>query len=140
MFWLSERETERYLVEPFLDALGYDSRNPDEVQSQIPIQTGSTTRNCDYAVKLDGEVKFLIECKKPGVNLDDPGQLASYFSQVDALFGIYTNGLEYRCYADSDQSRFKRMDSVPFLILDLRDLDEGAVSSAARCSRDPPPG
>ena len=131
----SERETERYLVEPFLDALGYDSRNPDEVQSQLPIQIGSTTRHCDYAVKLDDEVKFLIECKKPGVNLDSPGQLASYFSQVDALFGVYTNGLEYRFYADWNQGRFKRMDSDPFLILDLSSLDEGAIRSAARCSR-----
>ena len=30
----SERHTELYLVEPFLEALGYDARNPDEVRSQ----------------------------------------------------------------------------------------------------------
>ena len=92
----SERDTERSLVEPFLSALGYDSRDPNEVKGQFPIQIGSTTNSCDYAVTVDGEVRVLVEVKRPSVSLDHPGQLASYFSQVQsALLGIYTNGLEY---------------------------------------------
>ena len=132
----TERETERYLVEPFIDALGYDSRNPSEVQAQLPIQIGSTTRNCDYAIKLHGEVRVLIECKRANVSLDSPNQLASYFSQVStALLGIYTNGLEYRFYAERNQGRVKQMDSDPFLILSLRDLDQTAISRITLCSK-----
>ena len=133
----SERETERYLVEPFIDALGYNSRNPGEVQAQLPIQIGSTTRNCDYAIKLNGVVRMLIECKKTSVNLDSPGQLASYFSQVPtALLGIYTNGIEYRFYAERNEGRVKQMDSGPFLTLNLRNIDQAAIGRVARCSND----
>jgi len=132
----SERQTEQYLVGPSLDSLGYDSRNPNEVQSQFPIQIGSTSRSCDYAVVVDGEVRVLVEVKKPSVSLDDPGQLGSYFSQVQsALLGIYTNGLEFRFYAERNRDRVKRMDSNPFLVLDLRRLDRTALSGVARCSK-----
>ena len=132
----TERETERYLVEPFLDALGYDSRNPSEVEAQFPIKIGSTTRICDYAVKVDDEVRVLVEAKKASVSLDSPGQLASYFSQAPtALLGIYTNGLEYRFYAEHNQGRVKQMDSAPFLVLDLRRLDQAAMTGASQCAK-----
>ena len=133
----SERETERYLVEPFLDALGYDPRNPNEVKSQFPIKIGSTTRNCDFAVRAGGEVRILVEAKRSNASLDSPGQLASYFSQVPtALLGIYTNGLEYRFYAERNRGRVKQMDSDPFLVLDLRHHEQSAMIGASRCSKD----
>ncbi|MDE2838081.1 MAG: type I restriction enzyme HsdR N-terminal domain-containing protein [Chloroflexota bacterium] len=133
----SEREAERNLVEPFLEALGYDSRNPNEVKGQLPIQIGSTTKSCDYAISIDGEVRVLVEVKRPRVDLDSPGQLGSYFSQVQtALLGIYTNGLEYRFYAERNRNRVKRMDSDPFLVLDVRRLNPAAMARAARCSKD----
>ncbi len=132
----SERETERSLIEPFLDALGYESRNPNEVQTQYPIRIGSTTTSCDYAIKVGDEVRVLVEAKKPSVSLESPGQLDSYFSRVPtALLGIYTNGLEYRFYAERNLGRVKQMDGDPFLVLDLRRLDPTAISRAARCSK-----
>lgn len=132
----SERETERCLVEPLLEALGYDARNPAEVESQHPIRLGSTTKNCDFAIKIRNQVRVLVECKKPNVALDDPGQLASYFSQVPtALLGLYTNGLEFRFYAERNQGRVKQMDREPFLVLDLRNLDETATRGLAKCAK-----
>ena len=133
----SERDTERTLVEPFIEALGYDSRNPAEVRYQLPVQIGSTTSYCDYAIILKNEVRVLVECKKVGVNLDAQGQLSSYFSQVPtALLGIYTNGIEYRFYAEHNDGRIKRMDSTPFLVLKLDSLDQADVSKAAKCGKD----
>ena len=133
----SERETERYLVEPFLDAIGYDPRNPNEVKTQFPIQIGSTTKNCDYAAIVDDEVRILVEGKRSSVSLDSPGQLASYFSQVPtALLGIYTNGIEYRLYAERNRGRVKQMDSHPFLVLDLRRLERTVMSVVVRCSKE----
>ncbi len=132
----SERETERSLVEPFLDALGYESRNPSEVLTQYPIRIGSTTTSCDYAIKVGDEVRVLVEAKRPSVSLESPGQLDSYFSRVPtALLGIYTNGLEYRFYAERNRGRVKQMDGDSFLVLDLRRLDPTAISRAARCSK-----
>lgn len=130
----SERETEQYLVSPFIDALGFDSRDPDEVPMQFPIRMGSTTKSCDYAIRLHGEVRILIECKKASMPLDDSGQLASYFSQVStALLGVYTNGIEYRFYSEDNRRRIKRMDSEPFLALDLRNLDQAAMQRLSTC-------
>ena len=133
----SERDTERTLVEPFIEALGYDSRNPAEVKHQLPVQIGSTTGLCDYAINLNGEVRVLVECKKASISLDNQSQLASYFSQIPtALVGIYTNGIEYRFYAEHNDGRIKRMDSTPFLVLKLDSLDLADVSKAAQCGKD----
>ena len=130
----SERETEQYLVGPFIDALGYDSHNPGEVLMQLPIRMGSTTKNCDYAIKLHGEMRILIECKKASMPLDDSGQLASYFSQVDtALLGIYTNGIEYRFHSEQNRGRVKQMDKEPFLVLDLQNPDQAAMQRLSTC-------
>ena len=133
----SEKETEQYLIEPFIDALGYDSRNPSEVQCQFPIQIGSTIRTCDYAIRINGEVRVLIEGKKSTTKLDSPGQLASYFSQIPtALVGIYTNGVEYRFYAERNQRRIKQMDNEPFLILGLLHVDQNVINKVAHCAKD----
>lgn len=130
----SERETEQYLVGPFLGALGYDIHNPAVVQMQLPIQMGSTTKNCDYAIKLHDEVRILLECKRASMPLDDAGQLASYFSQVPtALLGIYTNGIEYRFYVERNRERVKQMDKEPLLVLDLHDLEPTALQALSTC-------
>ena len=130
----SERATEQYLVGPFIDALGYDAHDPAEVLMQFPIRMGSTKKNCDYAISLDGEVRILIECKKASMPLDSSGQLASYFSQVStAMLGIYTNGIEYRFYSEGNQGRVKQMDMEPFLVLDLRNPDQTAIQRLSTC-------
>ena len=134
---LSERDTERILVDPFIEALGYDPRNPDEVRTQQEIRIGSTITRCDYAILHGQDIRVLMECKKSSVRLEDPGQLASYFSQVTtALLGIYTNGIEYRFYAEKREGVVKRMDDEPFVTLDLRNPDSNSMAIAGRCDRD----
>ena len=120
---LSEKDTERTLVEPFIEALGYDTRDPEEVRTQFEIAIGSMTVRCDYVIMQHGEPSILIECKKVSARLDDPGQLSSYFGQMpSALLGIYTNGLQYRFYAEQIHGRVKRMDEDPFLDFDLHNF------------------
>lgn len=133
---MSEKDTERALVEPFIDALGYDSRDPEEVRSQFEISIGSMALRCDYAIMQRGHPSILIECKRASARLDDPGQLSSYFAQLpSAMVGIYTNGLQYLLYAERVHGRVKRMDEVPFLKFDLRDFDATAASMASRCAK-----
>ena len=134
---LSEKDTERALVEPFIDALGYDTRDPEEVRTQFEIAIGSMTVKCDYVIVQHGEPAILIECKKVGARLDNPGQLSSYFGQIpSALLGIYTNGLEYRFYAEKIHGRVKRMDEDPFLDFNLRNFDSTHVGPISRCSKE----
>lgn len=134
---LSEKDTERTLVEPFIEALGYDTRDPEEVRTQFEIAIGSMTVKCDYVIMKQEEPIVLIECKKVSARLDNPGQLASYFGQTpSALLGIYTNGLEYRFYAEQLHGRVKRMDEEPFLDFDLRNFDPASAGLISRCSKD----
>ena len=133
---LSERDTERILVEPFISALGYNPRDPDEVRTQQEIQIGSTTTRCDYAILCGQEIRVLMECKRSSVSLGTPGQLSSYFSQTPAaLLGVFTNGLEYRFYGEKIADGVKRMDDEPFAIIDLRNLDEKSITIARRCAK-----
>ena len=133
---LSEKDTERALVEPFIDALGYDSRDPEEVRSQFEISIGSMALRCDYVIMRCGEPSILIECKKVSARLDDQGQLASYFGQLpSAVVGIYTNGLQYLLYAERVHGRVKRMDEEPFLELDLRNYAPTVAAMVSRCSK-----
>ena len=133
---LSEKDTERALVEPFIDALGYDSRDPEEVRSQFEISIGSMALRCDYVIMQRGEPSILIECKKVGARLDNPGQLSSYFGQLpSAIIGIYTNGLQYLLYTERVHDRVKRMDEEPFLDFDLRSFDPTVAGRVLRCSK-----
>ena len=133
---LSEKDTERTLVEPFIDALGYDSRDPEEVRSQFEISIGSMALRCDYVIMHRGEPSILIECKKVSARLDNQGQLASYFSQLpSAVVGIYTNGLQYLLYAERVHGRVKGMDEEPFLEFDLRNYDPTVAGMVSRCSK-----
>ena len=134
---LSEKDTERTIVEPFIEALGYDTRDPEEVRTQFKIAIGSTTVKCDYVIIQHGEPVMLIECKKVSARLDNPGQLSSYFGQIpSALLGIYTNGLGYRFYAEQIHGRVKRMDEDPFLNFDLLNFDPTSAGLISRCPKD----
>lgn len=130
---LSARDTERLLVEPFIDALGYDTRALSEVETQPRIQVGLTEVKCDYAIKRDGAPLILIECKRAGVRLDAPGQLSTYFERARTVWlGVYTNGLEHRFYGGSvPEAGIKHMDGEPFLTLDLLNFDEGVAGQVA---------
>ena len=138
---LSERDTERLLVDPFIGALGYNTRDIDEVETQPRIPVGSTEVKCDYAIKRDGAPLILIECKRLGLRLDNPGQLGTYFERERAVWlGVYTNGLEFRFYCGESVGGLKQMDAQPFMTLDLLNFDSrvaGQVSTFAKDRFDP---
>ena len=134
---LSERDTERLLVDPFIDALGYDTGDLSEVETQPRIQVGSTEVKCDYAIKRDGATSILIECKRTGFRLGSPEQLSTYFERERAVWlGIYTNGMEYRFYSGSTVDGLKRMDIEHFLLLDLLNFDDRMAEQVAAFAKD----
>ena len=92
----SEKATEMLLVQPFItdEVLGYSL---NEITPQPEVQIAATTVKCDFAISHKGEHAILIECKKAGVPLDKPGQLATYMEKDPAAtIGIYTDGVQYR--------------------------------------------
>lgn len=124
----SERETERLLVEPFIeDVLGFSR---DEFTAQPEIQFASSTVKCDFALNLNEEQVVLIECKRAGVPLSRPDQLGTYLERKPApKIGIYTDGAKYHIYGTHIEDNIKHMDSKPLLSFDFQQQE--ALSTLA---------
>ena len=102
----------------------YDVFNPAEVVPEFTADVGvKKGEKVDYALVHDGQVQILIECKKIGVplSLENASQLYRYFAVTNARIGVLTNGQVWNFYMDIDGPN--RMDSKPFLVLDLLDID-----------------
>lgn len=122
---LIEKDTERELVEPFIEALGYDlGLLAEEVERQPNPVYATTKVKCDYAIKKDGGRIVLIEVKRANVSLGATDQLSDYFGASDVWLVIFTNGTEYRFHSGHlQEGGIKRMDREPFLTLNLLDFD-----------------
>ena len=116
----SEEDTKRVLILPFIEALGYDTRNPAEFRSEVSASGGRV----DFAIFHDGKPVIIFECKQASnANLtDERGQLRRYFNASKPTVAVLTNGVRYQFFSDLD--RDGEMDSAPFLEVDLRELDE----------------
>lgn len=114
-------------VMPLVSALGYSTHDLHEVFPEYPVL--DNTAAVDLAILRDSKPIILIEAKRAREKLGDKHwkQLQQYFNYTDVSFGILTNGLEYQFYADFDKPNV--MDRQPFLVIDVRDLDEAAVKS-----------
>ena len=82
----------------------------------------------------DGQVQPLIECNKIGVplSLENTSQLYRYFAVTNARIGVLTNGQVWNFYMDIDEPN--RMDSKPFLVLDLLDIDPTIIPALQKLS------
>ena len=138
---LSERDTERHLIEPFIKALGYNLFDLNEVETQPSTPFATRSVKCDYAIKKNSARIILIEAKKPRLKLGNPDQLSDYFGQESEVWlGVFTNGIEYRFYSGNSPNNIKRMDQQQFLTLDLLNFDEEiaeTVSKFAKARFDP---
>ena len=116
---LTEEATKNAFIMPFIQILGYDVFNPLEVVPEMDCDiTKKKGEKIDYAIMKDGSPIMLIECKhwKQDLNLHD-NQLKRYYVASKAKFGVLTNGIVYRFYADLIKENI--MDDVPFLDADL---------------------
>lgn len=124
----TEEAAKTAFVLPFLQALGYDVFNPGEVVPEFTADHGvKKGEKVDYAIKLEGQIMLLVECKSLGADLDAKyaGQLFRYFGVTDARFAILTDGARYLFY--SDLERANRMDERSFFDFDLLDFNETRV-------------
>jgi hypothetical protein len=127
----NEESTKLFLVLPFLNFLGYDDRNPDEVCPEHGADFSEKYKNrVDFAI-LKGTLPVIaIECKALGMQLkDDRGQLRSYFNAAPTVkMGVLTDGLVYEFYADSDEPNM--MDQTAFLAVDMREIAKGKIEDS----------
>jgi predicted type IV restriction endonuclease len=133
----TEEATKTALVMPFLAALGYDVFNPQEVVPEFTADYGTKKgEKVDYAIKRDGKVIILIECKKASMTLatDQKSQLYRYFMTTEARLGILTNGKHYQFFSDLEEPN--KMDERPFLELDLENLHEDQLAEVQKLECD----
>ncbi|MGE0470732.1 MAG: type I restriction enzyme HsdR N-terminal domain-containing protein [Nitrospira sp.] len=90
----NEADTVMYITRFLTDVLGYDLFKDITKEFQI------RERYCDVAVKINGEVHFLVEVKSMALALSDRHieQAENYASRAGIEWVILTNGLVWRLY------------------------------------------
>lgn len=125
----TEEAVKTAVVLPFLRSLGYDVFDPSEVVPEFTADAvGKKGEKVDYAIKIDGEIRILIECKPISVSLEKKhlDQLYRYFSVTNAKFAILTNGRTFNFYTDLDAPN--KLDTRPFFIFDIADFNTSILS------------
>ena len=132
---IGERTTESWFIEPFLDILGYDVREPKLVKPQYRIDPNAKNADkVDYAILKDGKPIIFVEGKPLDDDLDKyHSQLKKYFNlESNVNIGILTNGNEYQFYTDIKDKN--QLDEEPFLTFCLEEIDDEIIELLPRFS------
>lgn len=96
---IGEQNTKASLIEPVLEALGWDIRDPDEVHREFR-PTGKDSP-VDYALKLMRKPRLFVEAKGLGETLTDRrwiAQVLGYATVAGVEWCVLTDGDEWRFY------------------------------------------
>jgi predicted type IV restriction endonuclease len=123
---LGEENTKASLIEPLLEALGWNIRDPDEVYREF--RPNPKDNPVDYCLRLQRDNRLLIEAKGLGEDMRDrrwAAQTLGYATMAGAKWCVLTDGDEYLIYnataaVDADGKLFCRVK-----------LSEGRVEEAA---------
>ena len=92
----NEADMVMYLVKFFEEILGYESLK-GEISKEVAIKD----RYCDLALKLDGTIRILVECKAANLKgLTDKHieQAENYASRSGLHWVLLTNGIEWKLF------------------------------------------
>lgn len=101
---LKEIPTRTILVDPLLSSLGWDVRDPDEVELEYPTIDG---KSVDYALKINRKPVILLEAKPLQDDLKDIkaiSQIVSYAAIAGIEWCVLTNGILYKVYSASEKA------------------------------------
>ncbi|MEG1313966.1 MAG: type I restriction enzyme HsdR N-terminal domain-containing protein, partial [Bacilli bacterium] len=107
--------------------------NPLEFVPEYTTDVGTKKgEKVDYAILKDNEPLLIVEVKPCTTDLNTKhiNQLLRYFSVTKARFGILTNGIIYRFYSDLEETN--KMDTVPFLEINLLDINEELLPALSK--------
>lgn len=133
---VNEEATKNAMVMPFIQSLGYDVFNPTEVLPEFTADVGlKKGEKVDYAIKNEGVLSILVECKPRTTDLADAqfSQLYRYFNCTEAKFAILTNGIEYRFYSDLDDTN--KLDNRPFFTFRLTDYNDRDIEELKKFAK-----
>ena len=134
----NEEQTKVSLINPYLEHLGFDVRDPRYVQLEYRSDIGSGTERVDYALLKNGKPALLIEAKPATTILpsEAPVQLRRYAMAIPELrYCAVTNGVHWHWYAKSQNSG--DLNPNPFLVHDATDPNVVEVRWLASLRNDP---
>lgn len=132
----SEEATKNGLILPMIAALGYNVFNTEEVLPEAVADVGSKRgERVDYAIKVDGETKFIIECKQLNAELSMQhiNQLYRYFTSSDVQLAVLTNGKDYLLFTDSVKKNI--MDIEPFKTIRIESCSDKELLELLKYSK-----
>jgi hypothetical protein len=136
---IKEYPTRVIFIDPMLQALGWDVRDPDEVQLEYPTVDG---KSVDYAPKINRKVALFIEAKAlndPLTDVKKLTQIIAYATNAGLDWCILTNGVIYKVYRSTEKA--EAPDKLLFEVsIDPKETKNGSVHQIAeqlnRFSRD----
>src|SRR6516165_5898538 len=96
---IGEQNTKASLIEPVLEALGWDVRDPDEVFREFKAK--SVDSPVDYALTILRKPRLFVEAKGLGETLTNRkwvSQVLSYATIAGVVWCVLSDGDEYRFY------------------------------------------
>lgn len=117
----NEEQTKVSLINPYLEILGYDVRDPLVCRLEYRADIGQGREKVGYAIMRDDRPSILIEAKPATVDLsaalEAPAQLQRYFIAESAEFAVLTNGVVWQWYRAASDGKLL---GAPFLVHDVR--------------------
>src|SRR3989304_139175 len=101
---IKEYPTRTIFIDPLLQSLGWDVRDPDEVQLEYPTIDG---KSVDYAPKINRNPVLFIEAKSLNDTLTDVRsitQVVGYAANAGVEWCILTNGVTYKEYHSTEKA------------------------------------
>lgn len=101
---LKEYPTRTIFIDPLLQALGWDVRDPDEVQLEYPTIDG---KSVDYVPKVNRKPVLFIEAKPlndPLTEVKSITQVVGYAANAGVEWCILTNGATYKVYRSTEKA------------------------------------
>ncbi|MBT9143677.1 MAG: hypothetical protein DDT32_01986 [Syntrophomonadaceae bacterium] len=101
---LKELPTRTIFINPLLEALGWDVRDPDEVELEYPTIDG---KSVDYAYKINRKPVLFMEAKPlndPLTDVKSITQVVGYAANAGVEWCILTNGVTYKVYHSTEKA------------------------------------
>jgi hypothetical protein len=101
---LKEIPTRTIFIDPLLQALGWDVKDPDEVELEYPTIDG---KSVDYALKINRKPVLFTEAKPlndPLTDVKSITQVVGYAANAGVEWCILTNGVIYKVYHSTEKA------------------------------------
>jgi len=127
---LKEYPTRTIFIDPLLETLGWDVRDPDEVQLEYSTIDG---KSVDYVTKINRKPVLFIEAKPlrdPLIDVKSITQVVSYAVNQGVDWCILTNGITYKVYRSTEKA--KAPDKLLFEVsIDPRESEGRSIQQIA---------